>query len=312
VSVWGITDGSAGMTANVKAVLEALGLPYVLKTCVRKAPYVWLQNDYCGHALRQLTPESDALIPPWPQLVVTCGRRSAPLGAAIRRASGGKTKAVHLQHPRMRLNAFDLVVPMQHDRASGPNIFPTHFALHRITPALLQDAAARWQPRFSHLPRPYIAVLIGGSTHRYTLTPRRMEKLVQQLEQARSEGSLLITPSRRTGGKNIARLKQAFIGSDAYVYDLSGDNPYLGLLGLADYLIVTDDSVNMMTEAAATGKPLYLLSLPDHIGTKPARFAQMLIANGIARPLGAPWGQWHYTIPDEAERVAQAIRKLPA
>ena len=98
----------------------------------------------------------------------------------------------------------------------------------------------------------------------------------------KSGATLLVTPSRRTGEVQTAMLQSAFPMPGAYVYDGKGENPYLGLLALADTIIVTDDSVNMMTEACATGKPVYILPLPGHRDTKPARFAKGLIDQGFA------------------------------
>lgn len=313
VRVWGINEGAAGMEAQVRALLDALGEPYALKRCPRRAPWAWLPNVLAGNALAQLAPGADALAPPWPELVISCGRRSAPLSAAIRCASGGRTKAVHIQNPQMRLGAFDLVVAMEHDNLAAPNVISTRFALHSITSAKLAEAAVKGEPRFAHLPKPWNAVLLGGSTNKYTLNEARMREAMAQLSafHARAGGSLLISSSRRTGEGNVALLKRhCEERSDVFLYDGTGDNPYLALLALAERIVVSDDSVNMMTEAAATGKPLHLLRLPGHTDTKPARFADMLIREGIARPLDAPLESWNYAVPNEAAQVAEAVRAL--
>ena len=86
-------------------------------------------------------------------------------------------------------------------------------------------------------------------------------------------------------------------------------NPYMGMLALADYVIVTNDSVNMMSEAAATGKPVYIMSLPGHSGTKQARFADGLIHDGIARPLAGKLESWHYEVSDEMEKLAAEVKR---
>src|SRR5262245_48551376 len=111
--LWGITDGSAGMKSQVEGVLAALGLPYVLKTCRRRRPWAWLPIACHKNALRQFTKESDKLGSPWPDALITSGRRSAALALAVKEASEGATKLIHLTDPRICRREFDLIVAME-------------------------------------------------------------------------------------------------------------------------------------------------------------------------------------------------------
>lgn len=316
--VWGITDGSAGMQSQVIGVGHALGGEFTLKTVRRRAPFVWLPAHWLyRHALTQTEAGSDALAPPWPDIVISSGRRSAAFALAIKRASGGKTRIVHLTDPRIPARYFDLVAPMEHDGLEGPNVLPTRFALHKLTHGQLAEAKVKWEPVFSHLPRPWLGVLIGGGTNRYRFGAPEAASLAQTLAAFARENkaSLLVTPSRRTGEENTAIIRdalQAQAGDSLWFYGGAGENPYLGILACADALIVTDDSVNMMSEAAYTQKPLYVLNLPGHAHTKPARFAQRLMQAGVARPPEGTLATWRYEAPDERARVAEAIRALCA
>lgn len=311
--LWGLTDGSAGMRSQVEGVLEALGRPYALKTARRRAPWAWLPM-VCHHgALSQLTPESDALVPPWPRAVVSSGRRAASLALAIKQAARGGVKLIHLTDPRACRGRFDLIVAMEHDSAEGPNVLRTRYALHRLTQTRLQEAAKLWAPRLEAWPKPWTGVLLGGSTHRYTLDAAAMDHVIARLREVleRGPGSLLITPSRRTGEENIRRLLQAFGGNPrVFLHLLEGENPYLGFLALSDALIVTDDSVNMLSEAHFTGKPIYLLPLPGHADTKPARFARRMVEEGVARELRLPLETWKYLVVDERERIVERVREI--
>lgn len=330
IAIWGITDGSAGMVAQIRALALALGVEPVMKTCRLRAPFGWISNAAYINTyplllwlLRRygLRKGSDSFSSPLPQIVISCGRRGAAVAMALSRFGARYNPAtffVHIQDPRCDISAFNLVVAMEHDkiaRKPNPNVVITRYALHSIRSRFLKDAAAHWDAQFSPYPAPRVAVLFGGSTNRYTLDSASMREAVERLRrwhESFGKGSLLITPSRRTGAENTGMLKDAFANNrQVYMYDGSGENPYLALLGLADALIVTDDSVNMMTEAAATGKPLYLLRLPGHRHTKPSRFADMLIAEGIARPLpdAGTLEHWTYQLPDEAEKVARIIKK---
>lgn len=311
--LWGLTDGSAGMRSQVQGLLAELGEPYVMKNSRRTHP--WLPAWWRWGVLKGLTKESDALMPPWPRALISSGRRSVPLALAVQKASGGHTRLIHLTDPRGYYNRFDLIVAMQHDRVMRPNVISTRFALHRITTERLQAEAGLWAPRMARMVKPLIAVLVGGSTNRYTLTPEAMKMVIQDIHGilAREKGSVLITPSRRTGEANIARLQQAFAGNPrVMVHNLNGENPYMAMLAVADYIVVTNDSVNMLSEVYATGKPLYILPLVGHQGTKPARFAKGLMADGIARPLAGRMQPWYYRVIDERAMVVEAVRKILA
>jgi uncharacterized protein len=323
---WGITDGSAGMAAQVKALAAALGADLDMKVVRVKMPWVKLPNICYATPLRKLVLSSliekgsDSLEGPFPDIIISCGRRAAIVTSALRdklRAQPG-VKApyfVHIQAPQMNPKYFDLVVAMAHDKISAPNVIKTRYALHHVTPDVLNEARARWAPEFEKYPSPKVAVLIGGSTNKYTLAPEAIDHMIIVLERLlrNTDGSLLITPSRRTGEEGIARLRAAFEGKErVYIYDFVSENPYLGMLAVADSFVITNDSVNMMSEAAATGKPLHIIAFSNHKGTKPSRFAAGLIRDGIARPLGARLEAWEYEFKDEMGALAQEVRQRMA
>lgn len=280
---WGITDGSAGMVAQVRALAVAMNIVPEMKIIALKKPWVLLPNIfYNGCFLKFVLPyalrDTKNIEKPYPEMIVSCGRKAALVSAAIKR-SQPSVKVVHIQDPQMSYRNFDVVVAMEHDKIEGKNVIKTRFALHSISPETLGSACEIFMPHFAAYPRPHIAVLLGGSTNKYKLTKVRMETVIVDLQEwlAGTKGSLLITPSRRTGTENIADLMKAFEGSkNVYIYDGKGENPYMGLLACADEIIVTNDSVNMMSEAFATGKPVTILELEGHENTKPARFAKMM------------------------------------
>lgn len=320
MNVWGISDGSAGMEAQIKALAQVLGLTPQMKRITVAAPWAWLPNRcYASPLKRLLVPYflargREELAEPYPDLVISCGRKGAMVAMGLRaRIKEGSTKFIHIQDPLVDARHFDLVVAMQHDHITGSNVLKTRFALHTITPAALDKLKNQYVPRFTSYPDPKTVVLIGGSTNKYTLTPGAMMKVITTLQSVASHtpGSLLISPSRRTDPEYIDMLKATFAGNDrVYIYDGAGDNPYLGMLALAQTLIVTNDSVNMMSEAAATGRPLYLIMLENHADTKPARFADALIKDGIARPLTGRLVSWGYhNIGDEMKTLAGDIRQ---
>jgi mitochondrial fission protein ELM1 len=158
--------------------------------------------------------------------------------------------------------------------------------------------------------RPYIAVLIGGSNAVYQLTPREMEPVAKQLaELARTTGgSLIVTPSRRTGEANLSLLKEALKDVPSYIWDGTGTNPYYGMLALADYIVVTCDSVNMVSEACTTGKPTYVIDLPGG-SDKFRRFHQSLRDDGLARKFMGKLESYSYVPLNDVRLVADKIRE---
>jgi mitochondrial fission protein ELM1 len=187
----------------------------------------------------------------------------------------------------------------------------TKGALHRVTPEMLAREAKNLEPRIAHLPKPRIAVLIGGSNAVYRLTPVEMAPLAAQLAALAKAtgGSLLVTPSRRTGAENLALLQKALGAAPAYIWNGEGPNPYYGMLGLADDILVTCDSVNMVSEAATTGKPVYVIELPGG-SAKFRRFHDSMRAGGFARPFKGVIEAWRYAPLDDVRMVAAKVREM--
>ncbi|NBX04057.1 MAG: hypothetical protein EBR02_08395, partial [Alphaproteobacteria bacterium] len=229
------------------------------------------------------------------------------------RARAKNTKFICIGDPHTHPSYFDLIVAMAHDKISGKNVIKSRYALHAITPAKLEAARLHFADIFEGYPTPRIAILIGGSTNKYTLSASAMSQVIDDLNSLleNTEGSLLITPSRRTGAENVAMLAHAFSSHPRiYIYDGQSENPYMGMLGAADYLVVSNDSVNMMSEARATGKPLYLLPFAGHKHTKPSRFANKLIKEGSARKIERSLQSWNYEVRDDMAGLAIEIRRI--
>ena len=292
---WTITDGSAGMQSQVIGLAEALGLINTVKICKRRKPFIWLPAGLHYRALAQLTDDSDQLTPPWPDVLITCGRRSVALALAIKKQSKNQTKTIHIQDPHVSPSKFDVIVCPEHDKLTASNVVKTNAALHRVNNAKLAIGTKELLPRINDFPRPYNSILIGGSSNSFTLTETAVLDLVKQLEAIHTAtgGSLLITPSRRTGSANMDLIKNA-LKSIKYVYipNLNDYNPYMGMLGVADTIFTTDDSVSMLTEACFTGKPVYVLPWLGHTKSKPKSFAKKLIDQGYARQFDDKVESW--------------------
>lgn len=310
-SCWVITEGLIGTENQCLGVAEALGLRPVVKRIRLRSP--WLQLTPWFRVANQfaISDEGDAIAPPWPDLVIASGRKSIPAALHIRKASAGRTIVVQLQDPKCPARLFDLVAVPQHDTLRGKNVIVTQGALNRITPDKLAVEAQKFSAQLEHLPHPRVAVLIGGNSRTHRMTPSHAGDLAEQLENlVRNEGAgLMITASRRTGEENAGILKTRLEGLENVAWwDGAGENPYFAYLGLADYIVVTNDSVSMLSEAASTGKPVYVAPLEGG-SERFDRFHRALDKAGITRPLTGKLESWNYTPPDDMQRVCDAIRE---
>lgn len=217
------------------------------------------------------------------QAVVSIGGKGGAIGAALR--SAGRP-VVQIQNPRLPLRYFDLVIACVHDEISGPNVLLGRTALHGLTPEALAQARAEWAPRFAHLPRPLIAGLVGGSNGRFTLGEGEAARLGVILAKAvgKQGGSLFVTTSRRTDPKAQVVLTDLVEAVGGTVWDGEGDNPYRGLIACADHVVVTTDSVSMISEAVAGQAPVSVFPLPGK-SRRIACFTDVLEQAGRVRML---------------------------
>jgi uncharacterized protein len=308
-SVWAVHDGKIGMANQVIGLAEALGFPFVEKRLAVRAPWRHLTPHLWLQPLAALGASGDRLRPPWPDVLIACGRLATAPALAVKRASGGRVFWVQVQDPRFARREVDLMVAPAHDPAPGDNVLRTLGAIHRVSEAQLAEGARRFATQFARLPRPLVAVLLGGDNRVYRLTAARLAALADQLAAlARAGYGIAVTPSRRTGAEKETLLRERLAGSSAYIWDGTGDNPYFGLLGLADAVLVTGDSVSMVSEAAASGKPVHVIELEGG-SEKFERFHQAMRAAGITRPFSGVIESWRYAPLDDTARAAAEIRR---
>ncbi len=268
-NVWLLMGHKAGDNTQVLALAEALGWPYEIKRFVYKKTEL-LSNLLLGPTLAGIRKSaSTRMMPPWPDLLITAGRRNEPIARWIQKQSNHSTRIVHIGRPWAQPACFDLIVTTpQYQIPSAPNILCNTLPLHRITKERLAQAAEKWQARLAHLPRPYLAMFVGGNSGVHTLDPATAERLGREANAMAESmgGSLLITSSARTPAAAFAILRDT-IHAPASIFEWqpdSKDNPYFSYLGLADAFIVTGESISMLTEACITRKPVYIFDLVEH------------------------------------------------
>ncbi|GLK81341.1 ELM1/GtrOC1 family putative glycosyltransferase [Methylopila turkensis] len=271
--LWALIPKHRGDARMVEAVAEASGLAVARKPLAFN-PLGWLLNLRPGGSLFTLRRNArKSLAPPWPDVVVSAGKRSAPVALWIRARSGGRTRLVHLGRPSAPLRWFDLVVTTpQYDLPARPNVL-----LQRFPPT---QAAARRdavRPDLAALPRPRLMAIVGGDADPQRLDADAARRFAQAAlaSACESGGALLIATSPRTPPDAVAALKAAAADADVpvrlSVYGEGADD-YRAFLNAADAFLVTDDSASMITEAALSGAPVELLALPRRPGLKVRAF----------------------------------------
>lgn len=309
-SIWAIVEGRVGDDRQVLALATALRGSVRIVQFEDSVPEV-----IAGRALNTL-----GLHAPWhkptvrnesyPDLLIAAGGRSATLARWLKQASHGRTKVVILGRPWARLADFDLVVTTpQYGLPDASNVLMNLLPLNHVEPDRLAAAAAHWDPVFRRLPRPWIGALVGGNSGSFRMTLRCAERMAQRLNELAREtgGSVLLTTSARTPaacGERLATLLDR--PSHVHLWGTSGENPYLGIIALADRFVVTGESASMIAETANTGKELELFELKERRRSRILAGWLPAMGLGWVFGLGARTGYW--TPPRDMRRLHAALR----
>ena len=311
---WLLSPGPIAYRKQMSGIANALGLPFEEKIVKRKKPWCWLPKNWHLGALKQLDNGSATLLPPWPDIVISSGQYTIPYALAVRQANGGKTKLIHIQKPTIDPSSFDVVIAPEHDHARGKNLIETFGATHDVTTEALEQAAKEFAPRFSHLKQPFLSIFIGGTSKKYDFTPARAAQLASTiLDIAKTyPGTLLISGSRRTGEENMTYFDRRFRDQpNIHLYNQVGKNPYMGMLALADTIMVTDDSISMISESAFTGKPLYILKLPEQEQRKKiGYFIDEAVKRGYVKYFEGSLEPWGKQPLDEVGRISDQVKSI--
>ena len=311
-----LADDRPGNVNQALGLAEALGAPFSIKT-VGYGQLARLPNWLLPANLTGLTPATrETLCPPWPDLVIGAGRRTARVGRWVKQHHPDVC-LVQLMWPG-NADGFDLIAVPEHDRVpDDPVLMRTLGPPHRLTPERLRRSAAEIAPRLESLPRPYVVCLVGGTSKHVAFTAQDARSLIAGARQLAAErgGSLLVTTSRRTGEACTAALVQALEDMPEmphwlYRWRPEGDNPYLGMLGSADAVVVSADSASMCAEACAAGQPAFLHEPEAGAPEKFRILHRRLEEQGCLRPLGSDWFEVDAPPTNPAFAIADAINTI--
>ena len=320
-SVWCVSDGTTGMRQQSLAVAAMMKwnrcedfrdiviTPHPLLRYVPRIGHWWPRMS--------LTQAGDASLPRisnadnFPQIIVTCGRRMAGISMALKaraKQHGAQLTTIHLQDPRLDPAYFDILIVPYHDPARGDNVIVTTAALNRLDQSQIVAAAAHLPKSWQAAAKPRVAVLIGGDNRRYRISEKMAADLASQLRHfvKVNNASLFLVPSRRCPDGVWQRLQSALKDTNCLVPDKQQQNPYPGVLGIADAVIVTSDSVNMVSEAASTGKPVMIAYWTAETG-RIAKFHQTMHRAGHSLPLDGTLPEQAFVPLNETETVRREI-----
>ncbi|WP_441966648.1 mitochondrial fission ELM1 family protein [Microvirga sp. 2MCAF38] len=313
LTCWVLTDGKAGDEQPAIGMAEALGFDPEIRRVRPRAPFTWLMPWGPIDPQEKPGAPNSPIAPPFPDIVIASGRRAVSYLRYVKHASGGRTYTVFLKDPRTGSASADFIWVPQHDPLRGRNVLVTLTPPHRISTERLEAARAHPDPRLTGLPHPRIAVLAGGGSRHHQFTQADTARFMKQLLALAATGaSLMITASRRTPDSLRDSLIAIAKRHNGFFWDGSGDNPYIALLALADSIVATADSFNMIGEAAVSGVPILVFE-PSGGHPKLDAFMEGLKAEGIVHPFtgcleGEPYKPLNST-PHIAEAIAHGLAR---
>lgn len=315
LACWILTDGKAGDRAHALGIAERLGLAVEERLVAPHAPWSWLMPRSWRILGLAIDPREapgqpgSPLAGPFPDLVIASGRRAAAYLPAIKRASGGRCFTAFLKDPRTSPAIADFLWVPEHDRLRGPNVMTTLLSPHRFPPERLAAAAAAPPAPLADWPGYRVALLLGGNSKDFTFTEDDIRGFLRRLDRMIASGAVIrATPSRRTPPALVDAVRERLARSGGWIWDGTGENPYPALLACSEAIIVTADSVNMVGEALATGRPVHLVR-PNGGSRKIDRFLTELEEIGAICPFFGRPVLYSYEPMDATPAIAAALAR---
>jgi mitochondrial fission protein ELM1 len=310
---WCVSKGMAGMNSQTSGLAKAVGFEFDFEFKNTRLAFPWncLPMSWVPWSNRSMQNAGELIAEPAPKLVVSCGRHGIIPALFLKKKLGDAVFTVHIQDPKINTSGFDLVVIPKHDETRAENVYLTTGALHYVTPEKLAQArASEHAALFRECAKPICTVLLGGKNRYYAFSKSDVERLILHLDRVSQQQDVkfVFLKSNRSPEFACDRIQERF-GDEHIVWDGTGHNPYFEALACSSYVVVTGDSVSMVTEATATGCPVYVQHLTER---RPAprfrRFHEMFEKAGYTRKFDGRLDDWSYEPPNDTPKVAELIR----
>ncbi len=308
-TAWVLASGKVGHEVHCLGIARELGLEPMLKQVAPRALFSALSPFGPIDPRDSARRPGGLLAPPFPDIAFAAGRVTVPYLRHLRRASGGRTFTVFLQDPRTGPGTADMIWVPEHDRLRGENVVVTLTSPHPLRPHVLEAARRNPDPRLAALPHLRVAMVLGGPSAHHRFEDKDVAALVRiAMDLAAAGCGVMVTPSRRTPASLTKALAEALADKPAFVWDGTGDNPYAAMIALADAIVVTGDSVNMMGEALVAGVPVQVYE-PSGGHPKIAGFVEKLVRAGHVRRWAGGLERWDNPPLDATSLIAEEITR---
>ncbi len=301
-----LTEGMHGMISQVEGLAKALDIDFIHHKVELKS--------FWKHIPPRFTPKTNISFKnfktPNFDLIISCGRKSVIPSIYLKQNSKKKVVNIHIQDPKVDLGFFDFVVVPEHDGVVGNNVINTKGAIHYLTENEISDNSNYLKSFIKNDERHIYALILGGPTKYYEYSTKNIKRIFTILYNLNKKQNfqLVVIPSMRTP-KNTIQYAKEFFGDRHTVIENIDKKAYLSALSLSEFIIVTCDSSSMISEAALTGKPVYVANiLPRKNDKRFQRFRNLFRKLNIIRNLGEPHEKWNYQKLDETNRVAKIIK----
>ena len=302
-----LTEGMHGMISQVEGLAKALDIEFTHHKVELKSFWKLVPP--------RLTPISKVSFKELNlssfDIIISCGRKSVIPSIYLKKNSQKKIYNIHVQDPKVNFDYFDIIVAPEHDGITGSNIINTKGAIHYLNETEIKDNSNYLKPFIKNDGRKIFALILGGPNKYYDYSTKNMKRIFSILYNLNKKQNfqLVVIPSMRTP-KNTIQYAKEFFGESHTVIENIDKKAYLSALALSEYIIVTCDSSSMISEAALTGKPIYVANiLPNRSDRRFQKFRNLFRELNITRNLGEPFENWSYEKLDETNRVAKIIKQ---
>ena len=300
-----LTEGLHGMISQVEGLAKALDLEYFHEKVEL--------NNFWKFIPPKITPVKKFVFKNKIQrdfdIIISCGRKSVIPSIFLKKINNKKIKNIHIQDPKVNFQNFDYIISPEHDDLKGENIISSKGAIHYLTITEIEEKKNYLSDRVAK-EKKIITLILGGPTKYYTYSNQNILNIFSKISKQilNKDYQLIVIPSNRTPIKTI-ELAKKFFSKEHLIIDRVDKNAYLSSLGVADYIIVTCDSSSMISEAALTGKPLYVAIIPpSKKDTRFQNFRKLFEKMNIIREFDEKLETWNYEKLDETKRIAYEIK----
>ena len=302
-----LTQGMHGMISQVEGLAKALDIDFTHHTVEL--------NNFWKLIPPKLTPISQRVYKKINQtefdLIISCGRKSVIPSIHLKKNSKKKILNIHIQDPKVNFSHFDFIVAPEHDFIRGQNVINTKGAIHYLTDGEIIKNKDYLSSFIKKDQRKICSLILGGPTKYYEYSSENLKNIFSNLNNflKKNDFQLIVIPSMRTP-KNSINFAKDYFGKNHTIIDNVDKKAYLSALYISESIVVTCDSSSMISEAALTGKPIYVANiLPKKNDRRLQEFRNLFRKLNIIRNLGELEENWSYQKLDETNRVAKIIKQ---